>query len=99
MIESDGDKVLLTKDGWKVPEESTGGNGTIVLDESSTVFDISGASKEHFDSSTTESPTSDKNNRRRHEKDCKKGPFPSKVTSFKCENEWCLKVFKTVLNG
>ena len=63
LIESGGDKVLLTKDGWKVPEENTGGNGTIVLDESSTVFDIS----EHFDSSTTESPsTSDKNNRRGH---------------------------------
>jgi len=63
LVEADGDKVLLTKDGWKVPEESTGGNGTIVLDESSTVFDISGASTEHFDCSTTESPsTSDKNN-------------------------------------
>ena len=67
LIESGGDKVLLTKDGWKVPEENTGGNGTIVLDESSTVFDISGASTEHCDSSTTESPsTSDKNNRRGH---------------------------------
>ena len=38
LIKSDGDRVLLTKDGgWKVPEENTGGNGTIVLDESSTV--------------------------------------------------------------
>ena len=62
LIESDGDRVLLAKDGWKVPEENTGGNGTIVLDESSTVFDISQTSTDKVDS-CTESPSSSDNSR------------------------------------
>ena len=39
-----------------------------------------------------------KNNRHRHEMNCKKGEFPSSVTTFKCENEWCLKVFERRYN-